>query len=65
MVFAETTRDERMKEVEELPVVMQEVLDQHKFCTCMHGVASFGWDTAIEATAQSWADQKQEVVPEG
>ena len=52
MVFAEM-----MKEVEELPAVVQEVLDQHKLYRCVHGVSLFEWDTAIEATAQSWADQ--------
>ena len=57
MVFAETKREERMKEVEQLPAVTQEVLDQDKSYMCVHGVSLFVWDTAIEATAQSWADQ--------
>ena len=53
MVFAEMKRDGRMKEVEELLVETQEVLDQHKFYRRMHGVSSFERDTA----SQSWADQ--------
>ena len=59
MVFAEMKRDGRMQEVEELPIATQEVLDQHKFYRRMHGASSFEWDTAIEVTAQSWADQMQ------
>ena len=62
MVFAEMKRDGMMKEVEELPVVTQEVLDQHKLYRRMRGVSSFEWNTAIEATAQSWADQKHEGI---
>ena len=38
---------------------MQEVLDQHNFYRCFHDVPLLEWDTAIEATAQSWADQEK------
>ena len=30
-------RDGRIREVEQLPAMMQEVFDQHNLCRCMHG----------------------------
>jgi len=56
-VFVDSkTREGRSSEIEELPAVMQEVLDQHNLYRCMHDVPLFEWDTDIEARAQSWAD---------
>jgi len=56
-VFVDSrARDSRSSEIEELPAVMQEVLDQHNLYRCMHDVPLFEWDTDIEARAQSWAD---------
>ena len=49
-------RNSRSSEIEELPAVMQEVLDQHNLYRCMQDVPLFEWDTDIEARAQSWAD---------
>ena len=47
------TRENRSLEIEMLPAVIQEVLDQHNFHWCMHDVPLSVWDKDIEARADN------------
>ena len=64
MVFAEMKRDGRMKEVEELLVERQEVLDQHKFYRRMHGVSSHvSWELIVHTGLPRYRAHRTESRP--